>query len=275
MALTYESFMILDDGVVNYHLITFVFTSTVFIYIMHRLHGLRTLKGSIEIKRISWVQKNKKPLLILAIISGLISLGCSFFMSLPMILLLIPLGLISVFYTVPFIKIGGLKISLRKIPFIKIGLIAFVWSGICVLLPALEIYGTFSQINMGVMLLMFERFLFVFAITIPFDVRDISLDKANNVITIPKLIGFKKSLKLAGLLLFVTAILSILNYFLFNYYSVYHVITLCLVYFIAIILVNKTTEKSEDQFYLGWIDGTMILHGTVISIVTVLVKNFG
>jgi len=274
LALSFETYSVLSDFNPGCYLLIFVFASTVFLYIMHRLHGVKSLKGDIHIERVDWVRRHKKPLFLVALIHGSVALVCTFYMNMIMLILLVPIGLISFFYTVPFIKVGGVNISLRKIPIIKIGLIALVWTLVTVLLPVLDIRGEFSLLDGEVILLMFERFLFIFAITIPFDVRDISLDKASRVVTIPKLIGFRNSIVLSIAILIVAMGTAMILFLTTSLYSLFQVIAIGLVYLAAIILVSRTKQESDDYFYLGWLDGTMIIHGLVVSIIVWLPEHF-
>ena len=49
--------------------------------------------------------------------------------------------------------------------------------------------------------MLLERFLFVFAITIPFDIRDMEIDIKEGLKTIPVIMGKKKAMMIANILL--------------------------------------------------------------------------
>ena len=89
--------------------------------------------------------------------------------------------------------LGGLSIfypfGLRTIPYIKIFLIAAIWTSSTMFLLLLE---NNQLINQNIILHLFTRFLFVFAICIPFDIRDIKYDNIK-LKTIPIVFGVSKS----------------------------------------------------------------------------------
>jgi 4-hydroxybenzoate polyprenyltransferase len=88
---------------------------------------------------------------------------------------------------------------LRDVGLNKLFVLAFVWAWATVVLP-------FADVDFRVLgLPFFERFLFIFALTLPFDVRDLGLDKLEQVDTLAARLGAKNSIFLAVLLLLVWA----------------------------------------------------------------------
>ena len=73
----------------------------------------------------------------------------------------------------------------------KIFAISFVWATVTILLPVIHSEKAYNDFH--ILTMMIERFLFVFAITIPFDIRDMNADSQTGLKTIPLLIGEKKS----------------------------------------------------------------------------------
>jgi len=90
--------------------------------------------------------------------------------------------------------------SLRHVPFLKIFLIAFCWTLATVTLPAIAQGHTL--LVPSTWWLTIERFIFIFAITLPFDVRDIQEDEGSKLQTLPMLVGVRNALILSGILLF-------------------------------------------------------------------------
>ena len=90
-----------------------------------------------------------------------------------------------------------LFISLRDIPLLKIFIIAFYWTYLTIIIPVLVYNISFDS---NLILNIIVRFLFVLAITIPFDIRDYSVDDSSKK-TIPQLIGLQKATILAVLIL--------------------------------------------------------------------------
>ena len=153
------------------------------------------------------------------------------------------LGGISFLY--PFI--------LRKIPLLKIFVISFVWSASSMLLLILENSIIISQ-NEIIHLL--ARFLFVFSITIPFDIRDIFYD-TKNIATIPLFFGVKKAKWIAFLALIICVSLSFIQYFDGTLNQGY-LLALIFLYFITSFFIFRSDTNSEEMYFSFWGEGVSI-----------------
>ena len=147
--------------------------------------------------------------------------------------------------------------NLRTLPYLKIFTISLCWAlatVTCPLFLAREI-DTFPMVTF----LTIERFLFIFAITIPFDIRDMEIDRTNNLTTIPLAIGTRSALWLS------TGILVCYMSFTAYYYGpgplLYSRIICSL--FVLFLFINLKPERSS-YYYTGWIDGSMILQGVLL-----------
>lgn len=223
-----------------YHLIL-IFCATLLMYNFQRLFKL--FKG-IQHPRIQWMEKN------IFLVYGLISLGIlfcaisafnifdfsqAFYIDFAVLAVV---GSVSLLYAFPFI---GKKTSLRDIPFLKIHLIAISW--------ALVSSVFILDITNNSLLLLLEKYLFVLAITIPFDIRDISIDEPEKK-TIPQLLGIKYAKVLSAFLLICSWFLCHLNSF--PNYSV------DLLYLVAILLCSLAHPNKSDYFFSFLIDGIPI-----------------
>ncbi|MEM8909046.1 MAG: UbiA family prenyltransferase, partial [Bacteroidota bacterium] len=172
--------------------------------------------------------------------------------------LLIPGG-IALGYVLPFL---GNQKRLRDINHVKIFLVAIVWAWVSVLLPALQ-----EQISLdGLLALMIaERALFIFAITLPFDIRDLQVDQHSQVSTLPAQLGVTRSKLLANLLLLLCGLLATVLYLL-DYYSFSVLVGLLLAYLSTALLLYFSHPKKHDYFYSGLMDGTMILQFVLVWI---------
>ncbi|MDB5263627.1 MAG: hypothetical protein JWQ14_2910 [Adhaeribacter sp.] len=120
-------------------------------------------------------------------------------------LLLAHLALLSLLYSLPVLPIGGTYRPLRHIPLLKIFLIAYVWTCVTVWLPLLAYnQAIFSEEVWPVFL---RRFLFILAITIIFDIRDVERDRATGTVTLPGTVGVKNARYLAWVSLALFALL--------------------------------------------------------------------
>lgn len=147
-----------------------------------------------------WFFMNIKKILGLMLLSILGLGSISFFseFNLKSFLILFPFAFMTFFYAIPLFKIGKLEVSFRNFPMIKIFSIAIAWAGISVFFPLYEANYQFSS---AVYLEFFQRILFLLAITIPFDIRDMNAD-SKSLKTLPQTLGISNSKALGTLLLF-------------------------------------------------------------------------
>ncbi len=174
------------------------------------------------------------------------------------------LDLIYISYLfVPFIISAGYVIPilsnhrLRDINYIKIFLISFVWAYIS-MLPIILASGFTNT----VLILMLEKFLFVMAITIPFDIRDQTIDSHNQLRTIPDLIGTRRSYILSVMLLIICSVLKILTYPI----DLGIVMTIADIIVIASIMLSQKIRS--DYVYSGLLDGSFLIR--LVAICSVL-----
>lgn len=163
--------------------------------------------------------------------------------------LLIP-GLVAVLYAIPVLP-SGLRI--RELPFVKILAIAFVWAWIGSLLYP-------SEWDTRAVLLFFQRFLFIFAITIPFDLRDLTADRKKGILTVPGKTGEKKAILLARIALFASIALLILGYLNGDAYYLVRAVTML----VAMALVERWNPDRKWYYYLFFLDGCILLEASVI-----------
>ncbi len=233
----------------TYHL--FVFCATLFVYAAHRLLALSRLNKSNWQERFTYIARAQQYILTYAIISGFITLVVFFFLDAATQVLLIMPGIISLAYIFPVLK-GGKRV--RDVHFIKIFLIALVWAWITVTIPASVDDVIFENQAIAIF---WERAFFIFAITLPFDVRDLLLDADQDVLTLPRVLGARGTRTLAGIALLLSLILAIYNLGYVYTPLVWSGLVLSLL--IAYYLIYHAHEKQPDYYFTGYLDGTMIL----------------
>ena len=225
----------------NYKISQFVFFATLFIYNFQRV--VRFEKGLNHVRKL-WLVKQKVAIYVLMACGGLISVYRFFEFQLITQIFIVFVAIISVLY--PF--------SLRKIPFIKIFIISFVWTVSTMLLLLLE---NDIPISVNIILHLLSRFLFVFAITIPFDIRDLKYD-AQNLQTIPFFFGILKARFISFFALFICLVISVFQYLENNIISI-NLLALILLYFVASILIVKSDEKRSEMYFSFWVESLSIL----------------
>ncbi|HFC01219.1 MAG TPA: hypothetical protein ENJ53_10485 [Phaeodactylibacter sp.] len=229
-----------------------VFFATLFLYALHRIISLSKVDEFSEMERYSVIQKFKNHISFYALAAGVGGAICFWNISRQVQLSLIIPGIISMGYVLPLLS--GKK-RLRDLNHIKIFLIAVVWAWVTVFLPALEIGKSFE---LATWLMIFEKALFIFAITLPFDIRDLKVDAHNQVRTIPAVIGvFKTKLLASGILVFAFG-LSVMLWLSGNYDKSV-LLALLVSYLSTSHFIYLSDKIKHDYFYTGLMDGTMIL----------------
>lgn len=253
LAMALQTQLILSNKIEITALIMLIFFATLFLYALHRIVGISKVHEFIEdVERYSVIAKFRHHIIVYAVIAAIGGLYCFWQVSWSIWWALIIPAIISLGYVIPFV--GGKK-RLRDFNHIKIYLVAIVWAWITVVLVAIDYQQALSW---PVLLLFLERSFFVFAITIPFDIRDLKVDKHTAVQTIPASIGIVKSKQLIAILLSLALLCAGINCY-FGVYNFYQIVALSLSLIIAYLLGHYSDTNTHDYWFTGLLDGTMIL----------------
>ena len=144
-------------------------------------------------------------------------------------------------------------------------IISLVWTISTLLLLLLENNIPISQ---NIVLHLMSRFLFVFAITIPFDIRDLKSD-AQNLKTIPLFFGVSKARFIAVFALFICGIIAFFQY-LENSLSCPNLLALILLYFVSSIFIAKSDDNSGEMYFSFWVESLSIL-GYLFLVIMLLI----
>jgi len=158
------------------------------------------------------------------------------------------LGFCTILYAIPFFP---KHTNLRNLKGTKIFIIAFVWAGVCVLLPLVE---NMPLLDWRIVVKWLQVFLFVISITIPFELRDLKYDD-DSLGTLPQLIGIK-NVKALGY--FLMAVVILLQGFLydFSWVMMFSVLLIGIVTIIAI----RYAKKKQTKFYASfWVEAIPIV----------------
>ncbi|MDP3469296.1 MAG: hypothetical protein Q8S11_13230 [Daejeonella sp.] len=234
-----------------------LFTSTLALYNFSIVLSKPKKPENSTSARVRWIFSHYRLMITISIISVFSIIPLSLFLSTSSKILLISLALISVFYNLPVFTFQDKKFGLRNIPGIKLFLIALVWALSCVLLPILEMENnrTITVTLNDTMLLIAKRFLFIAAITVPFDIRDLYQDRFYELKTIPVLFGERWAWLICQGLLGTYLILL----FLFTDQFDSHFFGLTLTIILTGWLIFKSNWKKNEYYYFLYLDGTMIL----------------
>lgn len=237
-----------------------LFFATFIEYSLHPIYKAWSNQSNAESLRDHWVKMQFKPFIAVNLIALVLLFIVSIQAKLRVIFMFIPIAIITILYSVPWAKKGKKLFRLRDIPYLKIFLIALIWSSSTVLIPV--IHSEITIDNMHVFLLTLERFIFILAITIPFDVRDMEADLAAGVKTLPSLITVSKANKMAIIFILFFAVLNYINYTWQN--NLFLLISIQLSAAFTFLVLTYSKFKKSEYYHYGWLDGTMLLQGLLV-----------
>jgi 4-hydroxybenzoate polyprenyltransferase len=267
---------ILLSSPTGYYLEAFVFCSTLSVYNFQRIFPF--IFGEMNdglSERQKWIYHNLSLLISISSISLFIGSGIFLFWVqhwLKVLILLFPLFLISFWYAVDLKRV--LKFSrarlkkLRMVPYLKLFLIGITWNLVTIALYAIE--GNISLLSLDFWWLFLERLLFLIAITLPFDIRDLHQDEKYGVMTIPLKIGVRKTIQLSVVLLSIFGILSLLRIWLLPHTS-FAAIPLFLSAIITIAIIIKSNPEKSEYFFSGLVESTMLIQFLLVWIFSLIV----
>jgi 4-hydroxybenzoate polyprenyltransferase len=254
-ALTY---LLIQEEAQSY-VLWLLFFSTLFIYNLSPVMKPMAEGQGMQPPRNHWLYTHKLVSRFLFILSIPGMALCLWYTSMPGLLCLGLLGVFSFFYAYPFIYVQGRKRNLREFPGLKLFLIGLVWAGSSVLFPLIESNADLSVRN--TLILVFKRFLFVIAITIPFDIRDMYDDREYNLKTIPVMFGERAS-RYFCLLLMLLCLLLFSFYDLERSLPVY--LGLSATMLLSAYLVFISSLKRSPYYYFVFLDGMLIAQYLIV-----------
>ncbi len=164
--------------------------------------------------------------------------------------------LVSTLYVLPFIS---RRKSLRSLFGVKAYVVAFCWAGVSVFLP---VVNAEIPVHYDVWITSVQRFLFVLAIILPFEIRDLNFDDAH-LGTIPQRMGIRNTKILGSLLMLVFVGLCFAKDELTNNELVQH----SLLAILTILMIWMTQRKQSSYYCSFFVEGLSIVwFGLVVLI---------
>ncbi|SEL62625.1 UbiA family prenyltransferase [Parapedobacter koreensis] len=208
-------------------------------------------------RRVRWIFRHEHSLWMWTGVALMVSFVLGLQLHLPSFALLGAVGAMGLAYNVPLIRIKGARrwVGLRQLTGLKLFYIGAVWAMSCVLLPVAEAYHDglpipwpqAGQLTAWV-------FLFVVAITIPFDIRDLYQDRYYGLKTIPVLVGERKALALS-----VTLLVSHAGWVWVSDHAWNVRIALSAVSLLCLLVISFPPLKKNEYYYFLLLDGMMIV----------------
>lgn len=229
----------------DYKYLAFVFFSTIVAYLF--AVGYPNKSGSFKNPRIEWMNTHS------GLVHGIMFLSASAsaytFLGIQHKVLIILTAGLTLLYHLPF-ENWGFK-GFRSLPYLKVFIISFVWVMLCNVQIAIENKIPLQEIQYTRFAL---KFIWIIALTLPFDIRDFEQDKESNLKTIPSLIGVKGT-QLVSILLF---LFCMSMQMLINGFTAESITVICSSLVAIAVIANIHRSKGDFQ-YLVLLDGLLIL----------------
>jgi 4-hydroxybenzoate polyprenyltransferase len=248
----------------NLSYILLIGVATAALYCAHRVIGLHKLAHITASERYEVIRKYKVHIWLYALGWVLFSI----WIFIPManfnfIMWLAPGGIIAIAYVLPFLSRGR---RLRDTGWIKILLIGWSWAWLTAFMPAYYFSETplYLSVIIGV-----ERMLFIVAITIPFEIRDLNVDRSIGLLTMPSIFGMKRTLRMGKIMCYGVILLAF--FLAFHFINPAYAIAMVVTSLLTIQILNKSTDMTDDYFFSGLTDGLMIIALLVYSVINILI----
>ncbi len=158
----------------------------------------------------------------------------------------------TLMYSLPLIKWNNTLVRLREFPFIKMLVVAFVWTVVTVLFPVIEMPRQIPVVETAIIFC--RRFLFIYALIIPFEINGLKSGKAAGEILKMKITG------IAVLVVFCVLAFMQEKYLAFNIANRQNIfVPLILSAGISAILIAYYSSNSSRWYNKFLVDGMMIL----------------
>jgi 4-hydroxybenzoate polyprenyltransferase len=251
------TFAIIDAKPV-YPVIGLLFTATLGIYNFSILLSKPKHPERSSYRRVRWFFAHYRLMVTFTIVSLLSLIPLFFLLSMESRILLVFLAILSFGYGLPLFSIGDQKFGLRNIPGLKAFLITLVWTLSCVLVPILEAQDQhLTDISLrDTIIILAKRFLFIAALTVPFDIRDLFQDKKLGLKTVAVVWGEKNAYLFCQVLLIGYIILLFLlrkNGFNVDFFA------LTLTAILTGWLIFRSKWEKNEYYYFFYLDGVLIL----------------
>lgn len=242
----------------DFYLVGFIFSATLFTYNFQRRVGDLTSRET---------HKNAKSLLMLAGLAGMGALALR--LSWIELAGLVIAGGISIGYAVPCIPFRGKWYSIREIPYMKIWAILLAWILGTALVPLLSMVNLADfQGRFNTFLFLVQQGAFIWALTVPFDVRDLNADRSSYR-TLPMVLGVDKSIQLARTAMWLAFVFAFMNY-LTGFIAFPEMLSQLVISAIGFYLVGRGRSLRDPLYYSIGLDGMIILQGLGVFMVDVL-----
>jgi 4-hydroxybenzoate polyprenyltransferase len=252
-----------DNG--NIHVNLLVFFSILFMYCFHRINKKNQLtSGEQKEERFTWSYDHKKTVYVLLAISLTGDAFQLLFLPFRTWCVIIPVGALGLGYTFPVIPAKTGWKRLRDIYLLKTLCIAFAFSWLTTFLPVIFTESVSALVKPPALFIFVRSFLFIAALCIPFDIRDIKYDQQKGLKTLPVIAGIKTSILIAIGLLILFLLLVIMQHYYLGL-GLRETSALLLSGLITIAIMPFATPGRPKLFFHLMYDGGMLLQWALLT----------
>lgn len=191
--------------------------------------------------------RNLKVIQVFSLLSFVVLAYLIFQVRTEVLYLATALGLLTLFYAIPVFN----RRNLRTVGGAKVYVIATIWAGVSVFFPVVQSEWFLDR---NLILELFQRFIFVVVLLLPFEIRDLKYDAAD-LKTIPQVLGKKRTRQLGVFLLVGMLIAEICKTSL----AWDSLGALILTLFVTGFLVLGAREDRQIYYTSFWVEGLPLL----------------
>ncbi len=234
----------------------FIFGNTLLVYNLH--YGIKKIPPGIS-DRADWAHRYPYVHPALIGLSLLLSGICLFYLPFNVLLVSLLLGVLSLGYSLPVLPFKNKK-RLKDWGLLKIFLLCFVWACVTVIIPMIYWQKRFDHYQVEFLL----RFVLMMPLCIAFDIRDMEVDKAHQIYTLPNAIGLRNAYRLINISIIIFILLVIWQYA--RYPIMHRLVSGFLIASITKGMIQLSKRFHSDFFHLLCIDGVMLIYSLLILI---------
>ena len=195
-----------------------------------------------------------KVIQVFSFFSFMLMVFYAFKLETKVLFILAGLGVVTFLYAIPFLPKRMYldeQQNLRQISGLKVHIIAAVWAFTTVVLPLLNNH---QELTAKVWITVLQNFVFVLALMIPFEIRDLKFDSIK-LATIPQQIGVKKTKILGVLLLLIFLGLNVFKEEIITHF-LYKEVIMTFILMLFILFSSKNRNKYYTSF---WVEALPVL----------------
>ncbi len=227
-------------------------TSTAALYSFHRLVSLKRRPAGQRIGRFAALERDA-GLIRLALLAWTIATVVLAAAVLDPVLFawMLPAILLSLAYVMPVTRSGR---RLRDLGGAKIFWIAMAWAWLTAFIPGYVLSGL-ALLNSSVLFL--QRFFFIAALCLPFDVRDRPSDREAGLPNLTASLSEKQVMRLGRWLMGLAVFFAVFNGV--HYFNPYYALVTVLLFIPYVRLLRASFTRTDDLLYSGLGDGFMVI----------------